>query len=185
MKRSDRHRSRPRRWIAPVLGVLVTVGPIVGSTTVVADHAGAATSTSPVSSHDGVTVVRQLPGATVGPSTPLPAPTAGGGAPSPGPDLAHRIGGHQPDAKVAAGSAATTNWSGAVATGATFPGIRGSWTVPAVQPSPTPEYSATWIGIDGWGNTDLIQVGTAQATATTPQYFAWYEILPTDPIAIP
>ncbi len=187
MKRSDRHRSRPRRWTTTVLGVLVTVGPIVGSTTVVADHVGAATSTGTVSSHDGVTVVRQLPGATVKPSTPLPASTGGGDAPSPGPDLAHRIGGHQPDAKVAAGSAATTNWSGAVATGGTFDGIASHWTVPAVQPSSTPEYSATWIGIDGWGrNTDLIQVGTANTPpTTTPQYFAWYEILPTDPVAIP
>ena len=38
MKRSDRHRSRPRRWATTVLGVLITVGPIVGSTTVMADH---------------------------------------------------------------------------------------------------------------------------------------------------
>src|ERR1700722_19006135 len=150
MKRSDRHRSRPRRWTTTVLGVLVTAGPIVGSTTVMADQAGAATSTGAVSSHDGVTVVRQLPGATVRPPAPPPASIGSGTAPGPGPDLAHRLGGHQPDAKVAAGSAATTNWSGAVATGGTFDGIASHWTVPAVQPSSTPEYSATWIGIDGW-----------------------------------
>jgi hypothetical protein len=183
MKRSDRHRSRPRRWTTPVLGVLVTVGPIVGTTTS-ADHAGAATSANAASSHAGVTVVRQLPGAPAGPSTPLPASIAGSGAPSPGPDFPHRIGGHQPEAKIAAGSAATTNWSGAVATGGTFDGIASHWTVPTVQSSSTAQYSATWIGIDGWENTDLIQVGTAQATATTPHYFAWYEVLPTDPVAI-
>ncbi|HEX4081468.1 MAG TPA: hypothetical protein VHX40_00775, partial [Acidimicrobiales bacterium] len=118
-----------------MLGVLVTVGPIVGSTTAVADHAGAATtSTGPVSSHDGVTVVRQLPAANTMPSAPLPTATTGGSTNSPGPDLAHRVGGHAPDAKVAAGSAATTNWSGTVATGGTFDGIASHWTVPAVQP---------------------------------------------------
>ncbi len=183
MKPSRRHRARPGRWIVPVLGVLVTVGPVVGSTAT-PGHAGAATPSGSAASHDGVTVVRQLPGAVTAPPAPLPSSAAGATTTGPGPDLAHRLGGHQPDAKVAAGSAATTNWSGAVATGGTFAGIASDWTVPAVQPSSTAQYSATWIGLDGWANTDLIQIGTAQDTATTPHYFAWYEILPTNPFAI-
>ena len=128
------------------------------------------------------------------PSAPLPASTAGGTTTSPGPDLAHRVHGRQPDARATAGAAATTNWSGAVAAGpgVSFAGIAGRWTVPSVAPSSPIEYSATWIGLDGWGqgNTNLIQVGTAQNTAVTPttptvpRYYAWYETLPTDPTAI-
>jgi hypothetical protein len=128
----------------------------------------------------------------VGPSTPLPAPTAGETTPAQGPGVAHRLLGHQPNARSTAGSAATTNWSGAVAAGpgVSFAGIAGRWTVPSVQPSSPIEYSATWIGLDGWGNTNLIQVGTAQNTAVTPttpavpRYYAWYETLPTDPTAV-
>ncbi|PWI57440.1 hypothetical protein BM613_08690 [Sulfoacidibacillus thermotolerans] len=40
-------------------------------------------------------------------------------------------------------------------------------------------YSATWIGIDGFTNHQLIQVGTAQNNVNgQPQYFAWWEVLP-------
>jgi hypothetical protein len=37
-------------------------------------------------------------------------------------------------------------------------------------------YSATWIGVDGWGDSSLIQTGTSQDTSDG--YYAWWEILP-------
>lgn len=40
-------------------------------------------------------------------------------------------------------------------------------------------YSASWIGIDGFHNTSLIQVGTSQNIVRGfPRYYAWWEILP-------
>jgi hypothetical protein len=35
--------------------------------------------------------------------------------------------------------------------------------------------SATWAGIDGFGNNDLVQAGTDQSQGT---YYAWYELIP-------
>ncbi|WP_051343865.1 G1 family glutamic endopeptidase [Alicyclobacillus herbarius] len=47
-------------------------------------------------------------------------------------------------------------------------------------------YSATWIGIDGFTDTQLIQVGTAQnVIAGQAQYYAWWEILPSPETVIP
>ncbi|WP_067932363.1 G1 family glutamic endopeptidase [Alicyclobacillus kakegawensis] len=47
-------------------------------------------------------------------------------------------------------------------------------------------YSATWIGIDGFSDTQLIQIGTAQnVIAGQPQYYAWWEILPSPETVIP
>ncbi len=77
------------------------------------------------------------------------------------------------------------NWSGYVATGSTFNSISAKWNVPAVEPSSTPQGSATWIGIDGVNNNSLIQTGTAQDSGGGQTgYYAWYEILPARPVVI-
>lgn len=77
------------------------------------------------------------------------------------------------------------NWSGYVDTGPTFSAISSQWVVPTVQPSAAPEYSATWIGIDGVNNTSLIQTGTSQDTSNgTTSYEDWYEILPANETVI-
>jgi hypothetical protein len=70
------------------------------------------------------------------------------------------------------------NWSGYVATGATFTAVRGTWTVPAVSATGT-AVDATWVGIGGATTTDLIQAGT-QATVENGvvQYASWVETLP-------
>jgi hypothetical protein len=48
-----------------------------------------------------------------------------------------------------------------------------------VTPSAGFETSASWIGIDGWNNSSLIQVGTNQFTSGgTTTYNAWYELIP-------
>lgn len=73
----------------------------------------------------------------------------------------------------------SSNWSGYAVTGNTYNSITGNWTVPAVQPSGKPQYSSTWIGIDGFNNSNLIQTGTEQDTSGgATQYYAWWEILP-------
>ncbi len=77
------------------------------------------------------------------------------------------------------GPIASTNWSGQVLTGGTYTGVAGSWVVPSVVPSFSDEYSATWIGIDGFSSATLVQTGTSQSTsAGNNTYFAWVELLP-------
>ena len=79
----------------------------------------------------------------------------------------------------------TTNWSGLIDAGTTFTGVSGKWVVPAVRPSTTTQVSSTWVGIDGFSNSSLIQTGTTQATSGgSTSYFAWYEILPADAVPI-
>jgi hypothetical protein len=89
----------------------------------------------------------------------------------------HWVTGLQPHAT--GSEQASTNWSGDVDLGPQFTGASGQWVVPAVQPSTTPEFSATWIGVDGVSDADLIQTGTAQETSRG--YYAWYEIIPSNP----
>lgn len=57
------------------------------------------------------------------------------------------------------------NWSGLFQSGANIEGAEATWKVPAVQGSNTPEYSSTWVGVDGYYNQDLIQTGTSQDTS--------------------
>jgi len=68
----------------------------------------------------------------------------------------------------------TTNWSGYVDTAGGVCSISGRWSVPSVEPSQTPVYSATWLGIDGWNDNSLIQAGTEQdSDGGTDHYGAW------------
>jgi Peptidase A4 family len=85
----------------------------------------------------------------------------------------------------------SSNWSGYAETG-TFTSVSGSWTVPTVSPgavtttrgrfggsSTTAWYSATWLGIDGFNDSNLIQTGTEQDYyGGAAHYSAWWEILP-------
>jgi hypothetical protein len=57
--------------------------------------------------------------------------------------------------------------------------ISGSWTVPRVQPSENDTFSGVWVGIGGYGEETLIQVGTEQEYINGRSvYYAWYELLP-------
>jgi hypothetical protein len=84
-----------------------------------------------------------------------------------------------PNAGVGAGTSA--NWAGYVATGSTYTGVGGTWTIPtpSVSTSTRVAADATWVGIGGVSSKDLIQAGTqaiVQNGAVT--YQAWYETLP-------
>jgi hypothetical protein len=72
----------------------------------------------------------------------------------------------------------STNWSGLGGEGNDIEGAAGEWTVPAIEPSTSALYSASWVGVDGMNNTDLIQTGTGQDTIDGD--YAWIEILPAD-----
>jgi len=73
---------------------------------------------------------------------------------------------------------ASSNWSGYATTSAVT-GITGTWTVPAVAATSSPTYSSTWVGVDGYSNSNLIQTGTEQDYYSgAAHYSAWWEILP-------
>ncbi len=76
----------------------------------------------------------------------------------------------------------SSNWSGLAMTGSGIQGAEGAWTVPSIQPSSSALYSASWVGVDGFGNSDLIQTGTSQDTSDG--YSAWWEILPAPSVEI-
>lgn len=56
----------------------------------------------------------------------------------------------------------SSNWSGYSLKGknGAYKQISAKWNVPFVRPSRTATYSSAWIGIDGFGNSNLIQTGT-------------------------
>ena len=102
-----------------------------------------------------------------------------------GPAPVHWV--HAPHSRMAAvtSGAESSNWSGEIDTGAEFTGIQSDWVIPTVQRSIGPEYSSTWVGIDGVSDTSNIQVGTEQDSGGgTTTYFAWYEILPAAEVPI-
>jgi hypothetical protein len=73
----------------------------------------------------------------------------------------------------------STNWAGLAENGTTYTGVSASWTVPTVLPSIPRQVSSSWIGIDGYSNSNLIQTGTEEDTSGgATSYYAWWEILP-------
>lgn len=63
----------------------------------------------------------------------------------------------------------------------------GSWNGPQPVPDTSSQtYSTAWIGIDGYGNSSLIQTGTEQdVSGGVASYYAWWEILPASQTRIP
>lgn len=74
----------------------------------------------------------------------------------------------------------SSNWSGYAVTGTSFTSAKGSWTVPTVTCSKTPNtYAAFWVGIDGWNSDSVEQTGTdSDCDGSSPSYYAWYEFYP-------
>ena len=71
-----------------------------------------------------------------------------------------------------------SNWSGYAETGS-FAAVSSIWTVPTVLASTSATYSSTWVGVDGFTNSQLIQAGTEQDYyGGHAHYNAWWEILP-------
>jgi hypothetical protein len=83
------------------------------------------------------------------------------------------------------------DWSGYVAVSDShdpqplIAGVSAYWTVPEVTPSLRDSYSAAWVGIGGYYDNTLIQVGTEQDSQNgAGAYSAWYELLPGDAVKI-
>ncbi len=84
-----------------------------------------------------------------------------------------------------AADAVSSKWAGLVDAGATYTALSAYWTVPAVQPSESSAVSSTWIGLDGYSDTSMIQAGTEQdISGGSTSYFAWYEALPGSEVEI-
>jgi hypothetical protein len=78
----------------------------------------------------------------------------------------------------------STNWSGyALSTPAgAVSHVAGNWKVPAVA-STNSGYSSAWVGIDGWSNGTVEQIGTdSDYLNGHARYYAWYEMYPAAPV---
>jgi hypothetical protein len=87
--------------------------------------------------------------------------------------------GHPPIIRVRQGT--STNWSGYAAYGApgTFKSVSATWTQPAVTCSSQNTYSSYWVGLDGYNNSSVEQLGTeADCSSGSPRYYSWYEMYP-------
>jgi Peptidase A4 family len=84
------------------------------------------------------------------------------------------------------GSVESENWSGYAVTGSSFTVAKGSWTIPTVNCSTTPNtYSSFWVGIDGYSSSTVEQTGTdSDCDGRTPSYYAWYEFYPAGSVLI-
>jgi hypothetical protein len=81
----------------------------------------------------------------------------------------------------------SNNWSGFVA-GADLSGSSGNgsvtyaageWVVPVLKPTPNNTFCSVWVGIDGWNNGTVEQIGTSHNWINgTQQNFAWFEMFP-------
>jgi len=81
----------------------------------------------------------------------------------------------------------SSNWGGyAVETSLASPqkgavsAVNGSWRIPTVLASTSPEtFSAFWVGIDGYSDNTVEQLGTEQDwTPDGPTYYVWFEMYP-------
>jgi hypothetical protein len=78
-------------------------------------------------------------------------------------------------------------WSGTALAGGTgqFTAAEGEWVVPNVGAATQPSYSCTWVGIDGFHNQSLAQLGTEQdALLSGRRYYAWVELIPNPQLVI-
>lgn len=89
------------------------------------------------------------------------------------------------------GMVSSENWSGYALFQPLYPrftSVAGSWMVPTVQQafgtcSGGTDYSAQWVGIDGFSNQRLFQAGSeadasCASSTTTTDYYPWIEWLP-------
>jgi hypothetical protein len=75
--------------------------------------------------------------------------------------------------------AESTNWSGYAGTAGTYTSAAASWTQPSVTCRGGDQYSAFWVGIDGYSSSTVEQTGTeADCVGRTAEYSAWYEMYP-------
>jgi hypothetical protein len=75
--------------------------------------------------------------------------------------------------------AESTNWSGYAATTGTYTSVSASWVQPAGTCSRGDQYSAFWVGLDGYSSSSVEQTGSeVDCVGRTAEYYAWYEMYP-------
>lgn len=99
---------------------------------------------------------------------------------------ANYSGGKKSSLQMGAQISRSLNWGGyAAITSRTLPEVgsvsyaSGKWVVPKVRPSENTSFSSAWVGIDGYSNGTVEQIGTTQAWVNgQPVYFAWFSMYP-------
>ena len=79
------------------------------------------------------------------------------------------------------------NWAGYVSREGEHEGVGAKWIVPKANTETPIRGHATWVGVGGFGSTDLIQSGTLALVDGNgiAHYRAWYELLPEAAVIIP
>ena len=79
---------------------------------------------------------------------------------------------------------ASTNWSGYAAHTGRYNSVSATWTEPGVScPATQVQYSGFWVGLDGYKDKTVEQLGTfAACNGRTPVYNTWYEMYPASPV---
>ena len=75
----------------------------------------------------------------------------------------------------------SSNWAGYADTGSSdgFTNVAARWVQPAGQCSSGDQYSAFWVGLDGYTSRTVEQTGSeVDCVGQTAEYYAWYEIYP-------
>jgi hypothetical protein len=75
----------------------------------------------------------------------------------------------------------STNWAGYAAArpGAAFRYVQATFFVPYLNCTTTNAFSSHWVGLDGLNSRTVEQLGVeAGCAASSPQYYAWYEMYP-------
>lgn len=143
-----------RRWCVPLAVLTLTLGSALTAT---AATASAATHTP----------------ATAGPAVSSQI--------SPGGPIGHLV---RPSSAAGIRNAdQSTNWSGYAATSSTYSSVSSSWTEPTGHCTANNQFAAFWVGLDGFNSSSVEQTGTLiQCAGTTPEYRAWYEMFPANPV---
>lgn len=78
-------------------------------------------------------------------------------------------------------AATSSNWSGYAASGSSgsFTSVSASWTEPSTACSSGNQYSAFWVGLDGYSSQTVEQTGSeADCNGSRSVYSAWWEMYP-------
>jgi Peptidase A4 family len=103
--------------------------------------------------------------------------------------LAHQVSpGQAAHSPRAATSVSYYNWSGYADTSTkkgAFTKVSGSWKEPTVTCSAEDQILATWVGLDGYSDATVEQIGVdAQCFEGTAFYYSWYEMFPAATVVI-
>jgi len=70
----------------------------------------------------------------------------------------------------------SSNWAGYAITGSQVNAVGGTWVVPTASSSPANANSAVWVGIDGFNDSTVEQIGTTEQVVNgKASYNAWVE----------